>query len=111
MWARTDLGKNDIIATHEEFHTENSPTRWAFAVFHGAEIVNQHISLSLGFRKCPRGHRMWLPRLTVIAGLLMMSNWRTKAGRRTSIRIQMTYGQQRNFVIKINKPFDNYASP
>ena len=72
-----------------------------------AKVVSHVTGDLLRTLQCPRRHRLWLPAFNIIATDLQVSNRLAKMRFHFAISAARADRQQGNFVLKINKPFDN----
>ena len=96
MRTRGDLGEPHIVAFDEQLHAENAAT---------AECVGDLLGVIARIGQRGVGHRLWLPRLAVIAIHLHVADGIAKAG-----AVHMPHGELRDLVIEINKALHDHLA-
>ncbi len=96
MWARRDFAEPHLIAFDEQLDTEHATT---------AQRLGHRLGDALGLGQCGRAHGLWLPGFLIVALLLTMANRRAEGG-----AANVAHGQQRDFVIEVDKAFNDHAT-
>lgn len=96
MGARRHFAEPHLIALDEQFHAKQATAAQGFG--HG--FCN-----TLGFRQGNGAHGLWLPGFLIVALLLTMANRRAERG-----AADVAYGQQCDFVVEIDKAFDDHPA-
>src|SRR5690554_420795 len=96
MRAWRDFTEQHLITPDEQLNPEQAMS---------AQCVRDFLGNRLCGLKCCIGHRLWLPGLAVITIYLNMADRRAETG-----AAYMTYGQQGDLVIELDKAFHNDAT-
>jgi len=96
--ARADFREPDHVTLHKEFHAKEAAAAERGGDLFGniARFLDRH-----------RVHQLRLPALDVIALVLNVTDWLAEAGFDAAAFTHGTHGQLGDFVVKINKAFND----
>src|SRR5690606_14780497 len=100
MWARAYFAEPNFLAPDEELYAKYTQP---------AQILSDGLCNMLRLAQGFRVHCLGLPAFYVISRDLSVSDRLAKMGLGIAVGVKGSHGKQCNFVIKINKAFDNYS--
>jgi len=106
---RTDLAKPDLIATHEEFNTEQSKPS-GLTIQPSTQVIGDRTGNLLRASERDRRHRLRLPAFDVITADLQVADWLAKVRFDQPIGPTSADCEKRNFVLEIDKALNNHTT-
>ena len=99
--ARRDFAEPHLLALHKQLHTKQAQP---------AQVIGHGLGNLARFFQCRRVHGVRLPAFNIVTGLLNVAHWVAEMRFDLTISPFGAHGQLGDFVIKVDKTFDDHAS-